>query len=787
MTDTIPRLALILKTITDGVLVVDAAGIVLYANESAERLIGQGALQGTAFAIPIVPGDASLDINLFRGGELAWAEMRATPIQWEGSPCYVIGLHDITERKLMETALHESEQKFRGIFEQALDGIVLIDYDSGLIRNCNPEFERQTGRTLEQLRRLRIWELRPGGSVEAAKKYRDIREADIGVAGDFEFEKPDGEIVPVECRVAVVTIRNKRYIQGITRDITARKLAEAQLHQAAAVFESTREGVIMTDSSLRILMVNRAFTEITGYTQAEALGNTPAILKSGRHDDIFYAAMWNSIAATGHWQGEIWNRRKTGEVYPELLSISAIKDDLGHVTHYAGVFADISKLKASEAELEFLAHHDPLTRLSNRLLLLSRLEHTIEIARRDGGRLALLMLDLDRFKDVNDIFGHLAGDELLQRVAERLISRMRDIDTVSRLGGDEFAVLLTNIAHPEDAARVADEIIAVLGKPWRLSSGGEVRIGASVGISLYPEHGGASAELLQHADAALYQAKAEGRGRFKYYSDDLTRAAWVRIDLEARLRRAFRHGELRVYYQPQMDIAANRIVGAEALVRWLENGEPVPSACFIPVAEETGLIAEIGKWVLRETCRQGRCWLDAGLPAVTLAVNLSPRQFLHSDIGATVAAVLAETGFPAANLELELTESALMTRETEAVEILNRLRALGVRLAIDDFGTGYSSLAYLKLFPLDVLKIDKSFIDDIPHRRHDMEITATIIAMARTLGMKSLAEGVETLEQLAFLQAEGCDMYQGYLTSPAVPAEVFEKLLRAQKEKRRVE
>jgi diguanylate cyclase (GGDEF)-like protein/PAS domain S-box-containing protein len=770
---------LILKTITDGVLVVDAFGTVLYANQSAELMLGQGDLQGTAFAIPVVPGDASQDINLIRHDGLIWAEMRATPIDWEGKPCYVIGLHDITERKRMETALTESEEKFRGIFEQALDGIVLIDYDSGLIFNCNPEFERQTGRTLEQLRHTRIWELCPNDKVKTAKKYWEFRDAGIGGTDSLEFEKPDGEIVPVEFRAAAVTFGDKRYIQSISRDIAARKRAETQLHQAAAVFESTREGVIMTDAALRILMVNHAFTEITGYTEAEALGNTPNMMGSGRHDRAFYAAMWASIAATGHWQGEIWNRRKTGEVYPELLSISAVKNNSGQVIHYVGVFADISKLKASETELEFLAHHDPLTRLSNRLLLLSRLKHTIEIARRDGGRLALLMLDLDRFKDVNDIFGHLAGDELLQRVAARLISRMRDIDTVSRLGGDEFAVLLTNIMHPEDAARVANEIIAALDEPWRLSNGGEVRIGASVGISLFPEHGGTPVELLQYADAALYQAKTEGRGRFKYYSEDITRAARLRIELEARLRRAIGQGELRVYYQPQVDIAGGCITGAEALVRWLDPNEGLISpARFIPVAEETGLIADIGAWVLNETCRQGQCWLEAGLPALTLAVNLSPRQFLHSDIGATVATALAETGFPAANLELELTESALMLRPADAAEILIRLRGLGVRLAIDDFGTGYSSLAYLRRFPLDVLKIDKSFIDDIPEHRDDMEITATIIAMARTLGMKSLAEGVETLEQLVFLQAQGCDMYQGYLTSPAVPAEAFEKLLR---------
>jgi diguanylate cyclase (GGDEF)-like protein len=389
------------------------------------------------------------------------------------------------------------------------------------------------------------------------------------------------------------------------------------------------------------------------------------------------------------------------------------------------------------------------------------------------------MLDLDRFKDVNDSFGHLAGDELLQQVADKLTSRLRGADTVCRLGGDEFTVLLEDIAHAEDAARLADTLIADLSEPWRLSHGGEVRIGASVGISLFPQHGNTATELLQQADAALYQAKAEGRSRFKYFSDALTRAARERIELEARLRRAIVRNELRVYYQPQMDILSGRIIGAEALVRWQDPEHGLlPAGRFVPVAEATGLIGAVGEWVLRETCLQGKRWIEAGFPPLILAVNVSPHQFLNSDIATIVAETLAETGFPAAHLELELTESALMTRETEAVGMLTRLRATGVRFAIDDFGTGYSSLAYLKRFPLDVLKIDKSFVDDIPHSQDDMQIAATIVAMAHTLRLSVLAEGVETAEQLAFLKGQGCDYYQGYLKSPPVPAEAFERMLR---------
>jgi diguanylate cyclase (GGDEF)-like protein len=391
------------------------------------------------------------------------------------------------------------------------------------------------------------------------------------------------------------------------------------------------------------------------------------------------------------------------------------------------------------------------------------------------------MLDLDRFKAINDSLGHLAGDDLLQQVAERIKARLRDVDMVARLGGDEFIVLLEDIAQPEDAARVAKEIIADLTRPFCLTHSDNVQIGVSIGISLYPQHGDTSELLMDHADAALYQAKDAGRGCFAYFSEDLTIAARERIALETRLRQAIEQQDLRVFFQPQVDIASGRIVGAEALVRWQDPVEGlIPPIRFIPIAEETGLIVEVGEWVLRETCRQGRQWLDAGLPPLTLAVNVSSHQFRRSDICALVITVLNDTGFPSQQLELEITETGLMENQDNATAILNSLRAQGVRLAIDDFGTGYSSLAYLKHFPLDVLKIDKRFIDDIPFQQDDMEIAATIVAMGHILGFKVLAEGVETVAQLAFLQEKGCDMYQGYIKSKPVPAHEFAELLRAQ-------
>ena len=554
-----------------------------------------------------------------------------------------------------------------------------------------------------------------------------------------------------------------------------------QLLLAASVFDSSREGILITDSAQRILRANAAFTRLTGYPETEVLGNTPRILQSGHQSPEFYAQLRGDLESRGYWQGEVLDRRRDGKVIPVLLSISVVKDAEGKVIHYVALHADISRIKESEARLEYQARHDHLTGLANRLMLHLRVEHALQRARRDGSRLALLMLDLDRFKDVNDSFGHLMGDALLRDVAERLIRRVRNADTVSRLGGDEFTVLLETIDDPAEAARVAEDLIHALNEPFRLPNGNEVVVGATVGIAVFPEHGDTEEALLQGADAALYQAKAEGRGRYRYFSDALTRAARERIALETRLRRAVVQGELRLHFQPQIDIASGAIVGAEALVRWQnpEEGLILPGR-FIPVAEQSGLIEAIGAWVLRETCLQGQRWIAADLPALTLAVNVSSRQILRGDLAEKLAAILAETGFPPQRLELEMTESTLMEHGPHVLEILGKLRALGIRLAIDDFGTGYSSLAYLKRFPLDVIKIDKSFVDDIPRLSDDMEIAATIIAMAHTLRLKVMAEGVETQAQHDFLRKQGCDFYQGYLMSRPVPAEEFTRLLEGQ-------
>jgi len=557
------------------------------------------------------------------------------------------------------------------------------------------------------------------------------------------------------------------------REAEARRKDERILLHAAAL-EGTRDGVMVTDAEARIVSVNRAFTEITGYTEDEVLGRTPALLRSGRHDEAFFHTLWATLKSVGHWQGELWNRRKNGEVAPQWMSISAVRGGAGGVGHYVGVFTDISQLRQFEERVSHLAQYDPLTDLPNRMLIGARLQHAMEAAGRDRHVVGVLFIDLDRFKNINDALGHDAGDELLSAVAARLSGRYRSEDTLGRYGGDEFVLVLGQLRHAADAAAIARDLLAALDQPFVLHTGREIYIKASIGISIYPDDGDSPAGLIQDADAAMYQAKHAGRNTFRFYQEAFTRSANARLSLESRLRRALEGEGFEMYYQPFVDVASGRIVGAEALVRLKPDGGPyIGPAEFIPLLEESGLIFDLGTWVQRCVCRQGREWLDQGLDFERLAVNLSAEEVRRGGVVERLRGILAETGFPAAKLEIEITESGLIHRGAEALAFLHELKGLGVQLAIDDFGTGYSSLAYLKRFPVSKLKIDRSFISDLPDDHSDAQLTTTIIELARNLGLQVLAEGVETDAQRAFLAERGCDVYQGYLCSPPVPAAQF--------------
>ncbi|MBT0961463.1 two-component system response regulator [Denitromonas iodatirespirans] len=560
---------------------------------------------------------------------------------------------------------------------------------------------------------------------------------------------------------------------GIIEDITTQRQADERLRQAAAVFDSSTEGMMITDLSARLIEVNRAFTEITGYRRDEAIGQPTSLLRSGKHPPQFYQAMWHSLHESGQWRGEVWNRRKNGEIYPEWLTLSTVRASDGTPVFYAGVFSDITSVKQSAQQLEHLAHHDPLTDLPNRMLLNARLNHAIEHATRSGTALAVLFVDLDRFKNINDVYGHPFGDQLLRQVAERLRACVRLDDTVARLGGDEFVVLLEDVKEPYGAVLVAEKIQLSLNQPFAIEMR-EQFVTASIGISLFPRDGQEAADLIRNADAAMYQVKEAGRFGFAFYTPELTQKATERVRLENDLHKALDLDQFVLHYQPQVTLADGAMAGVEALVRWAhpERGLLYPSA-FIGIAEECGLMPRIGRWVLEQACRQARQWLDAGLPFGHISVNLAASQLRRGDLVSLIRDTLASTGLPAVRLELEITEGFVMQQATDAIARLEALRELGVAIAIDDFGTGYSSLSYLKRLPVTRLKIDRSFVRDIPDDPDDAAITRAIIALAHSLSLEVIAEGVESAAQAAFLLAEGCRHGQGYHFSRAISADAL--------------
>ena len=558
---------------------------------------------------------------------------------------------------------------------------------------------------------------------------------------------------------------------GIGNTLSERHEERERLRQAAAVFDCTREGVLVTDSNGLIVHVNRAFMEITGYSQAEVLGQRPSLFKSGHHPADFYQTMFVTLKSLGEWSGEIWNRRKSGEIYPQWQTIRVIRDDQGQLSHYVAVFSDISAIKNSEHELKHLAHHDPLTDLPNRLLFTDRTEQALTSAQLHKRGCALLMIDLDHFKMINDSLGHTIGDELLKAVAERLQAMLGPELTLARLGGDEFAVLAESCPQLMQAAALAQRIIDALKEPF-LIGGHQLFINTSIGISLFPGDALSAEQLLRNADSALFKAKSAGRDGYALYTEELTAHAQNRVETAVELRRALEQQELRVYYQPVHDLRTRRLVGAEALVRWEHPQRGlVPPAEFIPIAERTGLIAEIDAWVMRQACQQMCSWQQAGVALSFIAVNVSSRLFARRELFQQVAKVLHETGLDPAFLELEVTESAVMEDPEVALEQMHRLRELGVRLAIDDFGTGYSSLLRLKRLPVQKLKIDQGFVAGLPWDEDDVAIVRVIIALAQSMGMQVHAEGIEQVEQARFLLEHDCDLGQGYWFGRPVPAE----------------
>ncbi|MEX5574944.1 EAL domain-containing protein [Pseudomonas lijiangensis] len=776
---------LIIARLSDGAILEVNKAFMTQIGLSSEDVIGKTATQINLWAVPGVgPGllerlqqgrIRNLEMPLRRkDGRTFSSLLSAEPFEMSATPAVLLTISDITPLKQAQQQLQLSEEKFAKAFHSSPDGLVIARTSDGLLLEVNEGFCRMTGYSESQcLERsgldLQIW-VDPNERQQLIKQLQQN-----GVVRDFrgQIRRLDGQVRLCEMSSHPMLIAGEECIMTLARDITERQQMQEKLHLAATVFESTAEGVLITDTRQRINAVNRAFSEITGYGEEEALGQTPRLLASGQHDSAFYAAMWHQLGAEGHWQGEICNRRKNGELYPCWLTISAVRNKDRFITHFVAVFADISSLKHAQARLDYQAHHDPLTGLPNRTLFESRLHSALQHSEESGSLGAVLFIDLDRFKHINDSLGHPVGDLLLKGIAQRLKETLRDIDTVARLGGDEFIVLLPGLLQPGDAHTIGSKLLACFTAPFQAGEH-EFFMSASIGSCLFPTDGTDVATLVKNADAAMYRSKAKGRNRIESYTRDLTSQASERIALEQELRRAIERNELSLSYQPKTSLLTNRLVGAEALIRWSHPtfGE-VPPEHFIPLAEENGMILQIGDWVLEHACRQMHEWRKIYAPFGPLSVNLAGAQLRQPNLLKRIEQLLADNGLEPGCLQLEITENFIMSQTEEALSVLHKLKKLGVQLAIDDFGTGYSSLSYLKRLPLDILKIDQSFVRGLPEDTHDAAIVRAIIALGRSMQLTIIAEGVENPEQQKFLTEQGCEQIQGYIVSLPLPPEEF--------------
>ncbi|MEZ0232916.1 MAG: EAL domain-containing protein [Methylophilaceae bacterium] len=722
-------------------------------------------------------------VGLTKNGQPVPIEIAAAMVP-DGSGRVVVLIIDISERQKSVAALTQSREDYRELVE-SIQAIVWRATPGGSFTFVSKEAETLMGYPLSD------WTEIP--TFWADKIHPDDREWVVDYCiqesiklnshvFDYRMIAADGRIVWMQDIVRVIPNRHGKpqELVGVMLDITARKKAEASLHLSHQVFEHTAEGIVITDADFNVLEVNQAYEQITGYARDEITGKPPMVLSTGLHDQAYYDAVWQTIQDEGQWIGEIWNRRKDGESYPEWLSISKVLDSKGLVQNYVAVFTDITQRKLSEERLQFIANHDALTLLPNRALLQQRIEQALVRAQRHNEKIAVLFIDLDRFKIINDTLGHHAGDLLLQEAAKRLTDCLRESDTVARQGGDEFVVLIEDFTDTQYLTTIARKIMSVLAQPFILLNQ-ELHISASIGITIYPEDGADVFSLLKNADVAMYRAKESGKNTFHFYAAESNLHSVELLELENGLRRALERNEFVLHYQAKIDLKTQQVIGAEALLRWQHPELGLLSPIhFISLAEETGLIIDIGTWVLRDACKQAVTWQDF-MPddhPIRVAVNLSARQFREETLKATIEDALAESGLPAPCLELEITESMIMQNAERASSVLQYFRDLGTHVLIDDFGTGYSSLSYLKQFPIDALKIDRSFVRDIPKDSDDMAITKAIIAMAHSLNMLVVAEGVETGEQLKFLQTQHCDQIQGYIFSEPVSAESFVDLLR---------
>ena len=672
--------------------------------------------------------------------------------------------------------LAKNEARYRSLFADSTVTMLLIDPEDGRIVSANQAAADYYGYPLDALQAMNIDQINTKSRDELKAEMQHAR-AHGRTSFEFRHRLANGMVREVLVSSGPITLDGQTLLLSTVTDVTDRKQAEARMREALVVFNASTEAIMTTDAKGRITAVNPAFTRITGYGLNEVIGRSPAMLKSGRHDNGFYAGLWAALDRDGHWEGEIWNRRRNGELYPQWLSISAVRNQGGEIAEYVALFNDITERKQHEDAIWRQANFDALTGLANRNLLADRLERALVQARRSGRKVGLVFLDLDGFKWINDTLGHDSGDALLIEVAERLRTCVREQDTAARLGGDEFTVVIHDLLETADMLPVAEKLVEVLHQPFRLG-GGQQQLSGSLGITVFPDDGEDVQTLLKNADIAMYKAKQAGKNRYQFYARHMQVDAQARVQIEADLRLALADHAFELLYQPIVDTDSGELVGAEALIRWQHPERGVISPLdFVPVAEDCGLIVPIGEWVLREAARQWREWRDQGLPALRLSVNVSGVQFRDDKLCRLVADILATYRVDPGCLVLEITESVLMDGSTAAEARLREIKALGVGYSLDDFGTGYSSLSYLKRFPVDIVKIDRSFVNDCPDDRNDAHLVEAIINMAHSLDLRVTAEGVETDEQAEFLHDLGCDYLQGFLIGRPLPARAFAVLI----------
>ena len=653
------------------------------------------------------------------------------------------------------------------ILDMLNTGIVLYDAQTGAIRDCNKTAALLFGLTVDHFKTLNFAALHLEPS--AAEAFNSLGELELQSRDQFFTEWPlrraDGSVFPAELRLRPHHIEGEALYLLTIDDLTRQQEYEDSLALAQQVFDNAAEAVMITDAENRIVRINSAFTRITGWTAEESLGRNPSFLSSGKQSPEFYREMWQTLSEAGVWQGEVVNRRRSGQYYPEWLSISTVRNRQGKVTHYLAIFSDISERKRAEGLIHRYSWFDSLTDLPNKALLIDRINQAIIAAQNEGKPLYLLAFNLNRLKHINDSLGHNIGDEVLKIVAQRLVKATREGDTVSRVTGDDFVVVVPRLSQPHRAINLAERLVESINAPMDIQ-GNAIHITANAGLSVFPADGTEPDTLLMNADAALNHSRTQGQNKIAFFEPHMNAAILEKINLQGELTAALANRQFLLHFQPQLDLQTQRLTGVEALIRWQhpERGLVSP-AVFIPAAEELGLIVQIGDWVIDEACRNLARWRQRGLTELCVAINLSAHQFAHTNLVQTVRDAIVRHGVPPERIELEITEGVAMHDADEVLTRLHELKAIGVQISIDDFGTGYSSLAYLMRFPVDKLKIDQSFVRDMGNSSEADSIVRAIVALAHGLSLAVIAEGVETDAQLDRLKHIGCNEIQGYLLS----------------------